>query len=216
MLTSRQVSQYNTAETTHHHTTRLELPDIDIDFLDRTKALDIVKNVPAAIRENGSFKKHNTGAYCHAIPYNPVTGLASIDYKEAEDRGYFKIDFLNVSAYQGVRDEDHLRQLMDHEPLWDLLLQDDFTNLLFHVNGHGSILREMKPQSIEQLAAVLAMIRPAKRYLIGKDWTEVMADVWVKPASDEYFFKKAHAIAYAHVIVVQMNLICEQLSYGHS
>ncbi len=192
------------------------MPDIDIDFLDRTKALDIVKNVPAAIRENGSFKKHNTGAYCHAIPYNPVTGLASIDYKEAEDRGYFKIDFLNVSAYQGVRDEDHLRQLMDHEPLWDLLLQDDFTNLLFHVNGHGSILREMKPQSIEQLAAVLAMIRPAKRYLIGKDWTEVMADVWVKPASDEYFFKKAHAIAYAHVIVVQMNLICEQLSYGHS
>jgi hypothetical protein len=192
------------------------LPDIDIDFLDRTKALDIVKNVPAAIRENGSFKKHNTGAYCHTIPYNPVTGLASIDYKEAEDRGYFKIDFLNVSAYQGVRDEDHLRQLMDHEPLWDLLLQDDFTNLLFHVNGHGSILREMKPQSIEQLAAVLAMIRPAKRYLIGKDWTEVMADVWVKPASDEYFFKKAHAIAYAHVIVVQMNLICEQLSYGHS
>jgi hypothetical protein len=192
------------------------LPDIDIDFLDRTKALDIVKNVPAAIRENGSFKKHNTGAYCHAIPYNPVTGLASIDYKEAEDRGYFKIDFLNVSAYQGVRDEDHLQQLMDHEPLWDLLLQDDFTNLLFHVNGHGSILREMKPQSIEQLAAVLAMIRPAKRYLIGKDWTEVMADVWVKPASDEYFFKKAHAIAYAHVIVVQMNLICEQLSYGHS
>ena len=192
------------------------MPDIDIDFLDRTKALDIVKNVPAAIRENGSFKKHNTGAYCHAIPYNPVTGLASIDYKEAEDRGYFKIDFLNVSAYQGVRDEDHLRQLMDHEPIWDLLLQDDFTNLLFHVNGHGSILREMKPQSIEQLAAVLAMIRPAKRYLIGKDWTEVMADVWVKPASDEYFFKKAHAIAYAHVIVVQMNLICEQLSYGHS
>ena len=192
------------------------MPDIDIDFLDRTKALDIVKNVPAAIRENGSFKKHNTGAYCHAIPYNPVTGLASIDYKEAEDRGYFKIDFLNVSAYQGVRDEDHLRQLMDHEPLWDLLLQDDFTNLLFHVNGHGSILREMKPQSIEQLAAVLAMIRPAKRYLIGKDWTEVMADVWVKPASDEYFFKKAHAIAYAHVIVVQMNLICEQLSYGYS
>ena len=192
------------------------MPDIDIDFLDRTKALDIIKNVPAAIRENGSFKKHNTGAYCHAIPYNPVTGLASIDYKEAEDRGYFKIDFLNVSAYQGVRDEDHLQQLMDHEPLWDLLLQDDFTNLLFHVNGHGSILREMKPQSIEQLAAVLAMIRPAKRYLIGKDWTEVMADVWVKPASDEYFFKKAHAIAYAHVIVVQMNLICEQLSYGHS
>lgn len=192
------------------------MPDIDIDFLDRTKALDIIKNVPAAIQENGSFKKHNTGAYCHSIPYNPVTGLASIDYKEAEDRGYFKIDFLNVSAYQGVKDEDHLTKLLNQEPLWDLLVQDDFVNLLFHVNGHGSILREMKPTSILQLAAVLAMIRPAKRHLIGKDWEEVMADVWVKPTSDEYFFKKAHAVAYAHVIVVQMNLICEQLSYGYS
>ena len=60
------------------------------------------------------------------------------------------------------------------------------------------------------------MIRPAKRHLIGKPWTEVMADVWVKPTSDEYFFKKAHAVAYAHVIVVQMNLICEQISYGYS
>jgi DNA polymerase III alpha subunit len=105
---------------------------------------------------------------------------------------------------------------MNTEPLWDLLEQDDFVNLLFHVNGHGSILREMKPRTIEQLAAVLAVIRPAKRYLIGKDWEIVTKEVWVKPESDEYFFKKAHAVAYAHAIVVQMNLICEQISYGYS
>jgi len=80
------------------------------------------------------------------------------------------------------------------------------------VNGHGSILRQMIPTSIEQLGAILAMIRPAKRYLIGKDWNTVMNEIWVKPENDEYFFKKAHAIAYAHVIVVQMNLICEQLA----
>jgi hypothetical protein len=60
------------------------------------------------------------------------------------------------------------------------------------------------------------MIRPAKRHLIGKNWTEVMSDVWVKPTSDEYFFKKAHAVAYAHVVVVQMNLLCEQISYEYS
>jgi hypothetical protein len=74
----------------------------------------------------------------------------------------------------------------------------------------------MTPISIEQLAAVLAVIRPAKRYLIGKDWNEVFAEVWEKPVGDEYYFKKAHAIAYAHVIVVQMNLICENVSYGFS
>ena len=188
------------------------MPDIDIDFLDRTQALEKLKHVGAAIEENGTFKKHNTGVYCTSIPHNPFTGLSTIDYKAAEERGYFKIDFLNVSIYKGVNSEAHLKQLMDAEPIWDLLLEDDFTEKLFHVNGHGSILREMKPQSVEQLAAVLAVIRPAKRYLIGKDWNTVLSEVWTRPDGDEYYFKKAHAVAYAAAIVVQMNLICEQLS----
>jgi len=190
------------------------MPDIDIDFADRTLALNQFKHVAAAIEDNGTFKKHNSGVYCTSIPYNPITGISTIDYKEAEDRGYFKIDFLNVGVYNGVKDEAHLILLMETEPLWDLLEQDEFTQLLFHVNGHGSILRQSKPESIEQLAAVLAMIRPAKRYLIGKDWTTIMTEVWTKPENDDYFFKKSHATAYAVAIVVQMNLICEQLSYG--
>ena len=171
---------------------------------------------PAAIKDGDTFKKHNTGVYCHSIPCNPLTGTASIDYKLAEERGYFKIDFLNVGIYKDVRDETHLTQLLEHEPLWDLLEQDEFTNLLFHVNGHGQILRKMKPKSIEELAMVLAIIRPAKRHLIGQDWSTVKADVWIKPTNDEYFFKKAHAIAYAAAVVVQMNLICESISYGYS
>lgn len=196
----------------HHHTTRLDVPDIDIDFADRTKVLNIIKHVPATIFEKGVNKKHNTGVYCSSIPVNPLTGTASLDYREAEDRGYFKIDFLNVGIYKDVKDEEHLSRLLNTEPLWDLLLQDDFVNLLFHVNGHGAILKQMAPKSIEELAAVLAMIRPAKRYLIGKDWTTVMTEIWVKPTNDEYFFKKAHAVAYAAAIVVQMNLICETLT----
>lgn len=192
------------------------MPDIDIDFADRTKALDVIKHVPAAIKDNGTFKKHNTGVYCHSIPYNPLTDTASIDYKTAEARGYLKIDFLNVNVYKDVQSEEQLVKLLNTEPLWDLLLQDDFTNLLFHVNGHGAILRQMKPTSIEELAAVLAIIRPAKRYLIGQDWQTVKKEVWQKPAGDEYYFKKAHAVAYAAAIVVQMNLICEQVSYGYS
>lgn len=190
------------------------MPDIDIDFADRDTALEHVKHITAAIKEaDGVFKKHNTGIYCTSIPYNPVTGLSNIDYKEAEERSYFKIDFLNVGIYKDIKNEEHLIRLMENEPLWDLLEQDDFTNLLFHVNGHGDILRAMKPKSIEQLAAVLAMIRPAKRNLIGRVWTEVMTEIWKKPTNDEYYFKKSHAIAYATAVVVQMNLICESISY---
>ena len=192
------------------------MPDIDIDFADRTKALDVFKHVTASIEDTGTFKKHNTGIYCTSVPYNPVSGLSTIDYKSAEERGYFKIDFLNVNIYKDVQSEEHLTRLMETEPLWDLLLQDEFSNLLFHINGHGSILREMAPQSIEQLAAVLGMIRPAKRHLIGKDWDTVLKEVWIKPEGDEYYFKKAHAVAYAMAIVVQMNLICEGISYEYS
>ena len=188
------------------------MPDIDIDFADRTKALELFDHVTAAIDDNGTYKKHNTGVYCTSVPYNPITRLSTIDYKQAENRGYFKIDFLNVGVYEGVKNKEHLKKLLETEPLWDLLLEDEFTQNLFHVNGHGSILRQMAPKSIEQLGAVLAMIRPAKRYLIGKEWTTVMTEIWTKPENDEYYFKKAHAIAYAAAIVVQMNLICENLT----
>jgi len=192
------------------------MPDIDIDFVDRDSALDLFKHIKASRTDEGKLVKHNTGVYLHEVPVNAIEDLCAVPYEDAEDRGYFKVDFLNVGIYKGVRDEAHLVELMNREPLWDLLLDDDFIQNLFHVNGHGSILRQSKPESIEQLAAVLAMIRPAKRYLIGKDWTTIMTEVWTKPETGDYYFKKSHATAYAVAIIVQMNLICEQISYGFS
>jgi hypothetical protein len=192
------------------------MPDIDIDFVDRDAALTLFKHIKASRVDNTKLVKHNTGVYFQNVPVNAVTGLCAVPYNEAEDKGYFKVDFLNVGIYKGVKDETHLIQLMETEPLWDLLEQDDFVNLLFHVNGHGGILRQMKPQNVEQLAAILAMIRPAKRHLIGKDWKTVMKEVWTIPITDEYYFKKSHAVAYATAIVVQMNLICESISYEFS
>jgi DNA polymerase III alpha subunit len=190
------------------------LPDIDIDFADRSQILNQLKHIKASRNDEG-LVAHNTGVYMHRVPVDPLTGLCSMTYEEAENKDYFKIDFLNVSMYKGINSEEHLIQLMETEPLWDLLLDDDFVNNLFHVNGHGHILKKMKPTSIEQLAAVLGMIRPAKRYLIGKDWTTVMNEIWTKPRHEhEYFFKKSHATAYAVAIVVQINLICEQISQG--
>jgi hypothetical protein len=192
------------------------MPDIDIDFLDREKALTLFNHTVASRKEDAKLVKHNTGVYLHEVPVDPITGLCSVPYDQAEANGYFKIDFLNVGIYKGVRDEEHLIQLMNQEPLWDLLIQDEFVNLLFHLNGHGDIIRKTQPTSVEQLSAVLAMIRPAKRYLIGKDWTTIMKEVWTKPENGDYYFKKSHATAYAVAIVVQMNLICEQISYGYT
>ena len=182
------------------------MPDIDIDLLDRDKALDIIRHVPASIYKESKITKHNTGIYAQNIPVDPVTKYASLDYEVADKLGYFKIDFLNVSAYEGVRDEQHLIELMYKQPDWSMLQNKDVVAKLFHISDHYGLVNKLKPQSIDELAAVLAIIRPGKRHLADENWNNIMADVWNKP-KEGYFFKKAHAIGYAYVIVVQMNLL---------
>ena len=108
------------------------MPDIDIDFTDRTKILEVIENITAMRMTPDGPTAHNTGIYAQYVPHDPVTTLSSIDYKQAEQRGYYKIDFLNVNVYKGVRNEEHLVKLMETEPLWELLKQDEFTDLLFH------------------------------------------------------------------------------------
>ena len=114
---------------------------------------------------------------------------------------------MNVSIYKDVKSEQELVELMIQEPDWDMLKDAKVVDQLFHLNGHFNIVSKLEPRTIEQLAAVLAIIRPAKRQLMYKDWVDIMKEVWIKPTDGSYFFKKSHAVAYAQAIVVQMNLI---------
>jgi DNA polymerase III alpha subunit len=191
------------------------MPDIDIDVADRERSLEFLSYTAASRSEAGKLIKHNTGIYLQKVPVDVNTGLCQLAYNDNLN-DYFKIDILPVNIYKDVKNEQHLKELMEQEPLWDLLEQTEFVDLLFHLNGHSDVLKKTKPKSVEQLAAVLAMIRPAKRYLIGKDWIKILDEIWTKPDKDEYYFKKSHATAYALAIVVHMNLICEKLSYGFS
>ena len=183
------------------------MPDVDIDFFDRDGTLKLFKHAPASIIKDDKIEKHKTGVYFHAVPTHPVTGHSTLDYKKAEDRGYFKIDCLNVNIYKNVKSEQELVELMIPEPDWDMLKDPKIVENLFHLNSHFSIVSKLEPKNIEQLAAVLAIIRPAKRGLMYKNWIDILKEVWVKPTDGSYFFKKSHAVAYAHAIVVQMNLI---------
>ena len=186
------------------------MPDIDIDFADRDNILSILKHRVAKL---DSGKKHNTGVYATEIPHNPIDNLSTIEHKAADDRGYFKLDFLNVSIYKDVKNETHLKELMEKEPLWQLLEHKDFSDQVFHLNGHNELLQQLKPTSVTQLAATLAIIRPAKRHLANESWETILKEVWSKPTNGEYYFKKAHAVSYAMACVVHMNLICESLNY---
>ena len=155
--------------------------DIDIDVIDRDNVLTHFRHITASIKKKNEYTKHNSGVYLQPIPYDPVSGLASIEYKEAEERGYFKLDFLNNSLYEGVKNEKHLDELIAKEPIWDLLQHADVVKNLAHVHNHLDVLKVMKPQSIEELAEVLAVIRPAKRHLLNESKEKISNEVWKKP-----------------------------------
>lgn len=184
--------------------------DIDIDTKNRIDLLNLIKHTPAGIVKDNIIKKHNTGVYVTDIPKDPLQGVSSIDYTEAEDRGYFKLDILNVSIYEDVKNEDHLLKLISAEPDWSLLGHKEIVEQLFHVHNHFDIVSKLKPKSVEDLAAVLAIIRPAKRNLLNESWTTIREKVWEKPQDGTYFFKKSHAVGYALAIVLQLNLLIEK------
>ena len=186
--------------------------DIDIDFGDRSKILEHIKHIPAAMRKIHPIRKHATGVHVTDIPYDGVNNMANIDYSEAEKRGYFKLDLLNVHVYNNVRDEEHLIELMS-EPDWKKLKDPAFVEKLIHLNNQFYNLKKMPEpvNSIPRLAMLLAVIRPAKKHLIGLPWSEVAKTVWDK-GSDGYQFKRAHAVGYAHLVVVHMNLLGDSLN----
>jgi hypothetical protein len=191
------------------------IPDVDIDVADRNAILSELPHIAASMVQDGDLVRHNVGVYFQSIPTDPLTNLASIPYKEAEERGYFKVDFLPLNIYKNVRDEQHLSVLVEQEPIWELLLEPDVTQNLFQLSGivegipTSELLSAYKPTTIIQLAMFLALIRPRKKHLIGLSWEEVEAEIWTPGDPDLYGFKKAHAVSYACVVVVQMNLLTE-------
>ncbi len=182
--------------------------DIDIDFADRNQILAVLKHTPASIIRDEKVSKHNTGVYFQQIPQDPFTAQASLDYEAAENRGYLKLDFLNVSVYGRVKSEKHLVELMTTEPDWAKLYDREFCEQLIHINAHYDTLLKMPEpvDSVARLMMFLAIIRPAKRHLIGLPWKEVAKTIWDKPTDDSYAYKKSHSCAYAHLVVVNMNL----------
>lgn len=188
--------------------------DIDIDVKDRDEVLALMDHVPASerITEDG-IVPHKVGVYFDDIPFDPETGLASITYKTAEDLGYQKVDFLNVHVYDQVKDRTHLRELMARPVRWELFQVPEIVGELFQLGNQISVVLTWAPTNVHQVAMLIAMIRPAKRHLVGcNSWAEIEADIWnYKNTNGKAYFKKAHAMAYAHAIIVQLNALVESL-----
>lgn len=185
--------------------------DIDIDLGNRNLALANLTYFSAGIdKGNSGISKHATGVYFTDIPHD-VTGLATIDYKAAEERNYFKVDLLNVSVYEHVTSEAHLVKLMTTEPPWARLYEREFCEKLIHIGNYFETISSLPDviDSIPRMAMFIASIRPGKKHLIGKQWAEIAKTIWDRPTDDSYYFKKSHSISYATLVVVHMNLLNE-------
>ncbi len=187
--------------------------DVDIDVFGRDNILRGLECIYGRIdRQDNKFEKHTTGVYFQNIPRDPVTNMSTLDHRIASEYGYFKIDFLNVNIYEGIQDEAHLLRLMNQEPQWELFEHSEITDKLFHLEGYSHLLQRFKPRSVEDLAMILAIIRPTKAYLQNYNWDKIRNEVWIKnPKEEGYSFKRGHAISYTLAIIMQLNLTVEKL-----
>lgn len=182
--------------------------DIDIDLADRDRLLGLIRAIPARQQHEGQARRHNSGVYVTDIPYDPINQCAAIDYESAEKRGYFKIDLLHMTVYDLIRDPGHYDRMLTLDPPWSRLWQDPaWASQLVHVGNYTTLLDSMRPDSIPRMAAFISIIRPGKAHLQNQPWDRVFDSVWDGDSSRGYTFKKSHAISYAALVALHMNLI---------
>jgi DNA polymerase III alpha subunit len=186
--------------------------DIDVDVSSTFNPKQVFPtSVRASLYKDNKLSPHPCGLYFQDVPTDPLTGLSAVPYQTAEELGCFKIDFLHVNVYEHFTSRDEIKELLKHDPDWELLNIPSVVAQLFQVSKHHELLSQLKPRSVIELADALALIRPQKRYLLKyylEDPVQTREFLYKKEQGSEgYAFKKAHAIAYALVIVLQLHLI---------
>lgn len=182
--------------------------DVDYDIKPGFIPKNIFSVVYASKVDNGNLKKHNVGVYFQKIPEDRITGVSAIPYKDAEELGYMKIDFLNLNLLSFFKTSRDVEVLANKEPNWNMLTDKNKVKKLFHIGNHYGLINKIKPRSVEDLSDCLALRLPVKRHLVDyylSDRDSVREVLFEK--TDEYYFKKSHAIAYAKNIVICMHLV---------
>lgn len=187
--------------------------DIDIDIQPGTDIGQIFGGAltKASMVQDGKLVRHPVGWYGQTIPVDPVTGLSAIPYKQAGQFGYTKIDLLNLHVLAAFDSKEEVRRLARTEPDWKLMYDKEVVEQLFHLHDHYDLVSRLHPSSVSDVADILALLRPGKRHLIQQyelDKVNTSRELYERNSSDDgYTYKRCQAIAYAHIIVLQLHLI---------
>lgn len=185
--------------------------DVDIDTVSTFNPSSVFGDriTKASIIKDEKIQPHPCGVYFQEIAKDPISKLAAMSYEDAEEAGYFKVDFLHLNIYNYFESKDEIRALLKQEPDWTQLNSPSTVKNLFQLAKHYDTLSQVKPTSILELADVLAMIRPGKINILKlylRDREKGRKELY-KQDADGFTFKKAHAISYALVVVLQLHLI---------
>lgn len=182
--------------------------DIDIDV---QSGLDLTRYGTRASIYNEKTEKflpHNSGVYVDEVPVDPITGRCSVPYKEADELNYHKIDLLTNTVYDQFKSKEELLEALEREPDWNLLQKRSVIAKLPHISNHGDVVERLEPQSVEDLADVLALIRPGKKHLLDEyieNRVITRKKLYLRPTNGQVYFKKSHAISYAMMIKAVLN-----------
>lgn len=202
----------------------MKLPDVDIDLKDRDSVANLFEFTPASELnpEQTRLVKHKTGLHPQAVPVEPETGLCVFPYAHANDLDYYKIDLIPNHIYDEIESRDHLRELVAAPIDWNWFLDARFYvrdtpigESLTHLGSYYDLVRKYPPGSIEDIAILLALLRPGKHDLIGLAWDKIKEMIWQPTSSGAtkaYVFKKPHAFSFALMVTVHAKLIAEKLA----
>jgi DNA polymerase III alpha subunit len=182
--------------------------DIDIDFKTDFDPLTIFNWTKASIYKDEKLTPHPCGIYPQHISKDPITKLSAIPYDVADNLGFFKIDMLHLSAYNHFQSRQEMLDLLEKEPDWNLLLMKSNVEKLFQLSKHFDIILKTRPKSIDDIADLMALIRPGKiglldLYLAQKEFVKKV----LYSQTDKFSFKKSHAYSYAQIVILQLHLI---------
>lgn len=190
--------------------------DVDIDVKSGTKKDAIGVRSFVYNKEKMKLIPHPSGYFLPSehlvtndVPIDPETGLASIESKEGESYGFFKVDLLTNTSYDNFKSKKEVLDSMDFENFdWDVFLDKEVVETLPHIGQHFSLVRQLQPQSVEDLADILALIRPGKielldDYIENKERTRKR--LYKRPSNGGMYFKKSHSVSYAVMILVTLN-----------
>lgn len=182
--------------------------DVDIDVSPKTDKDKY--GTRAMVYNHENVSAHPSGYYLEEVPLDPITGLCAFDSSYGDEVGFQKVDLLSNSSYDMFDSKEEVLGYAEIEPDWDLLLEDDVVESLPHLSKQIDLLTRLQPKSIDDLADVLALIRPGKIHLVDsyvKNKERVRKKLYKR--SNDHYFKKSHAYSYAMMIICVLNKISE-------